>query len=522
MDEFVGTAKRQVIRLHPLDTQASFLNIPYHFFFANSDNAPDFMPSDAMRVAFYRALRQFPILAGCLRPEGKGQTSIVVDPLDLNMPEYVESQSDVHFDTLRDAKFHHSAWPAGLTRAGAITMATTGDLDKKERIRMANVHVVRLRDNSGVAVFLNIPHYVVDGTGFFSFAELWGRHCAAERSGNSELVRQAAQAEFCFDRDVIARHLPSVDRKPLSQDTLQVYTGFSPIADWLAWLSPGTRGRLLSRAKFSANVVSHTFRVPLSALAQLRKQIHALSASNSATGDAAEDVGDLEAKYSDRYLMAAILSKLVARAHRSRKELEATSSKKWSLLGTACSVLKTLTNLVFGNGDASRYQSLNLLDDVRHGLAIGDLNYMGNGLLPHNTQCPLDVLETPITTESLALAVDLVRPVYENADAALIASFVDMISANHRCFTRPMVYLASHPESLVVTSETEFKLYAADFGNGPPEWVCTIPSFVANFVGVLPCPPPSTDIVVNIIMKAPVMAQILRDEFWRDLTQIVY
>ncbi|KAJ2897429.1 hypothetical protein IWW38_001722, partial [Coemansia aciculifera] len=203
----------------------------------------------------------------------------------------------------------------------------------------------------------------------------------------------------------------------------------------------------------------------------------------------------------------AILSKVVARAHRNRKDQDRVGVGA-KVCGAICSVLGAVTGLVtsgvrllcYSSGNASRldeskYQSLNLLDDIRNGLGLFDKNYMGNGLIPHNSLLPLDVLETPVDARSLAMTVDLVRPIYENADAALVASFVDLLSSNPKCFTRPMVYLSMHPESLVVTSEMEFKLYASDFGNGSPEWVCTIPSFVANFVGLLPSPSSSTDII---------------------------
>ncbi|KAJ2505202.1 hypothetical protein IWW47_002155 [Coemansia sp. RSA 2052] len=516
MDEFISTVENQVIGLHPLDMQAAFLNIPYHFFFGNPDKVPDFMPSDAIRLGFYRALRQFPILAGYLRAEGQCQTSVVIDRDDLNMPEYIESLSDTHYDTLRESKFHHSAWPKGLTRVGAITMAAPGSAG---RIRLTNVHVVRLKDNSGVIIFINIPHYVVDGTGFFSFVELWGKHCVAVRTADQQMAQQVSQLTYCFDRGIIARNLP-VERKPLGAETLHVYTGFNLIADWLAWLSPSTRSRLLSKAKLGTGVVSHTFRISRPSLDLLRKEV-----GEFVTGG----------KVTDRYLLAAILSKIVARAHRNRKEQDSVSVASW-LFGAAWGALGTIAGLAASGVrmllcrasdgscglDKSKYQSLNLLDDIRDGLGLADKHYMGNGLIPHNSLCPLDVLETPTNAKTLAKAVDIVRPIYENADAALVASFVDLLASNPKSFTRPMAYLSTHPESLVVTSEMEFKLYASDFGNGAPEWVCTIPSFVANFVGLLPSPPPSTDVIANIILKEPVMKHILRDEFWRDLTQIIY
>ncbi|KAJ2767229.1 hypothetical protein IWQ57_004035, partial [Coemansia nantahalensis] len=57
MEEFVHSVKRAEFPLHPLDTQAAFLNIPYHFFYGNTTGAADFMPSEQLKAGFYRALQ---------------------------------------------------------------------------------------------------------------------------------------------------------------------------------------------------------------------------------------------------------------------------------------------------------------------------------------------------------------------------------------------------------------------------------------------------------------------------------
>ncbi|KAJ1792652.1 hypothetical protein LPJ62_000709 [Coemansia sp. RSA 2167] len=493
MDKFVSTVENHEIPLHPLDTQAAFLNVPYHFFYPNTNQSDDFMPNDVLRDSFYRALERFPILAGYLRSEGTGKTTVVVDRNDLNMPEYLESTSDVLFSELQDAKFHHSSWPNGLSTTGPITVASANG-----RIKLMNVHVVRLRDNTGVVIFVSMPHYVVDGTGFFSFVELWGKLCTVERTLDNVLMQQTDELEFVFDRDLISRSLPT-ERKPLGTETVNVYTGFSPLAEWLAWLSPNTRGNVLSKAKFSSNVVSHTFRVPQQSLESLRKKV-------------CVHVDDLELKVDATHVLAALISKMVAQAHKKCEQNDQSAGMISTLVGW-------VSRAVFG---AETSQSLNLLADVRHGLNIADQGYMGNGLIPHNTQCSLSVLETPTDAETLAAATCIVSKIYSNADGPLVASFIDMLLARPSCFTRPMVYLARHPKSLVITNETGFKLYKADFGDGLPEWVCTIPSFVANFIGFLPSPPNSSDIVVNITLKEPVMKHIVSNEFWRDLATIVY
>ncbi|KAJ1991017.1 hypothetical protein GGI25_003871 [Coemansia spiralis] len=492
MECFIDTVKSKTFQLHPVDTQAAFLNIPYHFFYSNLNNMEDFMPSSVLKTGFYKALCHFPILAGQLQSDSSGIVRVVVDPSRLNMPEYIESVSEIPFEALRKSNFHWSAWPQGLTTTSAITTAAGDGI-----IKLLNVHVVRMKDNSGVIIFVNIPHYVVDGTGFFSFVELWGNMCRVGHSGNYS---------YCFSREIISQNLPS-NRKPLDADTVQIYTEFNPLADWLAWLSPKSRGWLLSKAQFkNKDVSSSTFRVPRSQLAELRRQVcQHLSREESATVE-------------DTYVLAAAISMIVAQAHKACKEQGHSDE------GNITRAVSAITNQIkhFYSVDDKRNQSLSLLADLRKGLGITGKNYMGNGLIPHSIQCPLDMLEVPIDAKSLAQPTRAVTNVYTGADAPLVASFIDMITERPSCFTRPMLFLAKNPTSLVITNETGFKLYKADFGAGYPEWVCSIPSFVANFVGFLPGPPPSTDIIVNIIMRTPVLKSIVANKFWQTIATPIY
>ncbi|KAJ2844419.1 hypothetical protein GGI22_006883, partial [Coemansia erecta] len=250
MDNFAASVTNRTFQLHPVDTQAAFLNIPYHFFHPNSHGNDEFMPSGKLRDSFYRALVHFPILAGNVGTDKHGQTCINVDRNNLNMPEYVESTSDVHFDTMRESKFHWTSWPNGLTTVGAITRANAEGI-----IKLLNVHIVRMKDNSGIVIFVNMPHYAGDGTCLFAFVELWGKMCKDPTESGLELA-------VTFDRDIIAKSLASaeVEKKPLNKEMVRVYTGFNPIADLLAWLSPGIRAWILDKARMGSDVASASFR----------------------------------------------------------------------------------------------------------------------------------------------------------------------------------------------------------------------------------------------------------------------
>ncbi|KAJ2122541.1 hypothetical protein IW147_003308 [Coemansia sp. RSA 720] len=106
MDELASTIKAQQIALNSWDMSASFTNIPYIYYFKNPNNDPadNFMPLDKMRASFLKVLEEFPILVGHITVGKDGRYVVDVDPHNLNMPEYLESQSTVHFRDLEKAR----------------------------------------------------------------------------------------------------------------------------------------------------------------------------------------------------------------------------------------------------------------------------------------------------------------------------------------------------------------------------------------------------------------------------------
>ncbi|KAJ1663102.1 hypothetical protein EV178_005277, partial [Coemansia sp. RSA 1646] len=294
------------------------------------------------------------------------------------MPEYVESTSDIHFDFLRASKFHWPSWPKDLSTAGAITRANADGI-----IKLLNVHIVRMKNNSGVGIFVNMPHYVVDGTGLFTFVELWSKMCRAPTETLEDISAK-------FERGIIAQGLAAANvvGKPLDKAMVRVYTGFNPIADLLAWLSPRTRAWILDKCRISSGVSSATFRVSRLRLSQLCAQVQNYIDSVDNT-----------------HVLAALVSMVVAQAHKRN-----------------------------GTSRTNTIMSLNLLSDLRKSLNLNYQSYLGNGLVPFSAECPLSLLEAPINAESLAQATQFVSRIYNDVDAGLVASFIDMITTNPRSF----------------------------------------------------------------------------------------
>ncbi|KAI8319039.1 hypothetical protein GQ54DRAFT_335898, partial [Martensiomyces pterosporus] len=215
MEQFTSTVKSQAIPLSSIAVLAGMINVPYASFYQNTGAVDDFMPSEQLKTAFYLALQAFPILAGHLKQTGDHCFSMVVDKENLNMPAYLESTSDIHYNDIKSAGFDKKVWPNGVATVGSI-MAPDGN----GIIKTANVHIVRLKDNSGLILFLSIIHCVADGFAYFAFLNHWAAVCKAMRSRDA--TTPTPLVEFTFDRSIIEQNLPT-ERKQLDATTSGIF-----------------------------------------------------------------------------------------------------------------------------------------------------------------------------------------------------------------------------------------------------------------------------------------------------------
>ncbi|KAJ2156442.1 hypothetical protein GGH15_005556, partial [Coemansia sp. RSA 562] len=150
MEAFMSTIKAQQFALNAWDMAASFTNIPYIYYFKNpnSGSADDFMPSSRLRASFLKVIEEFPILVGYITVGKDGRYVIDVNPHNLNMPEYLESQSTAHFRDLEKAKFSWNALPQNVATVGAFPAVGVSGI-----IKLVNVNIIRLAENSGLVLF---------------------------------------------------------------------------------------------------------------------------------------------------------------------------------------------------------------------------------------------------------------------------------------------------------------------------------------------------------------------------------
>ncbi|KAJ2530075.1 hypothetical protein GGH20_002003, partial [Coemansia sp. RSA 1937] len=238
MEAFVSAIKAQQFALSAWDMSASHTNIPYIYYFKNpnSGSADDFMPSSRLRASFLKVLEEFPILVGHITVGKDGRCLVDVNPHNLNMPEYLESQSTVHFHDLEKAKFSWDALPHAAT-VGVFCAAGVSGI-----IKLVNVNIIRLAENSGLVLFVSIPHYAVDGVGYCAFVNRWAELCRWMQSNTTE--NEPPRHDYNFDRSTIGRYMPD-NRAPLNSTMSMIFDSPSYFGDFIAWISPETRGNAL-------------------------------------------------------------------------------------------------------------------------------------------------------------------------------------------------------------------------------------------------------------------------------------
>ncbi|KAI8318123.1 hypothetical protein GQ54DRAFT_267364 [Martensiomyces pterosporus] len=476
MEQFTSTVKSQVIPLSSVDMLTGMLNIPYVTFYQNSNPVGDFMPSKQLKAAFYLALQAFPILAGHLRQTGNGRYTMVVDRDNLNMPEYLESTSDVHYNDIKSAGFDRSAWPSGVATVGTIMAPNANGI-----IRTVNTHIVRLKDNSGLILFLSIIHCVVDGFAYFAFLNHWAAACKAVRDGSVEVPRPLV--EFTFDRSLIEQNLPT-ERKQLDTTTSSVFTQPSLFSKWLAWVSPETRGSVLRFRLSLRSSETHVFHIADSMLETLRSSVREFVPEGM--------------RVSDNDVLVALLSKTFAQAERSAKEKGGNA----------------VTQVLGSIGITS------LACDIRTRIGIADKNYIGCPQIIPFVSNSLDDLLTPTTAQSLARIASNVRNLVNGLDAPYVGAFIDAVESVPSSSVHIAVNPRKYPAVLFTSNHTRFWVFEADFGDGHQEWMSPIHERSGS-VMFMPCPPHTKGVNISMCVEGPVFKEVLANEFWmRTASQI--
>ncbi|KAJ2451393.1 hypothetical protein EV183_003619 [Coemansia sp. RSA 2336] len=473
----------QQFALNAWDLTAAFTNIPFMFFFKNRDKCADFMPSDRLRTSFIRTIQEFPILVGHISVDRSGRGVVNVDAANLNMPEYLESSSQVHFDDIESNRFSWSSLTDKVHTVGSTP--APGPLGV---IKLVNVHIVRLRDNSGIILFLSIPHYVVDGVGYCAFVNRWAEMCRSMDSSRNGTA-------YSFDRSIIDRCMP-LEKVPFNNHMHNIYNSPSYLGHLIALTSPELRGTMLSHVIHLMNPISHVFHISSASLAKLRAHI--------------QTEAPVSQRISDNDILTVLISHVVCSG------MEDAAKRPQGYLNAAA---QRILNMLMGTTD--EFLTMVVLDIRARFKSLS--HYAGNSVTCIPVVSSISELsDKQLSAHGLAKLCANVRSEVNATNANVLSEMNSVLNQIPASYAHIMANIFSIPKNIVITNQSRFKLYENDFGNGIPAWVGTIPIFYANFASICPVHPDSDGYNIYMTVKKSTMDEVLQNPLWNEYLSVVF
>ncbi|KAJ2358584.1 hypothetical protein GGF43_000712 [Coemansia sp. RSA 2618] len=494
MDSFLKNIKSQTYALNGWDFISSFANIPFSYYFKNTNSdgvAADFMPSSLLRASFLRTLQEFPILAGHLVMD-KGRGFIVVDKNNLNMPEYFESQSSIDYKFVEAGGFSWESLPHKVA-----TVTASPSKSASGQLKLVNVNVVRLRNNSGLVLFINMPHYVVDGVGYSAFVRRWAEVCTWMQDG--KYTTELPHREYTFDRSLISAAMTD-DMLPLDKPCSRAFATKTLLGQLLARLSPETLGDVLVEGTKLMPATGHIFHISKRTITEIRQRIAKT-----------EQVGEL--RISDNDILTAMISQAVAQG----VEEKSKTRKFFS------SALRAVTRPLLSKDEFLTLVVADIRPRLKHLKQLTSAQYAGGcitGMPIFNSTSKL--VESGSNNTAFAGIAASVRKMVSNLTDEYISGLDYQIGGNSTSYAHALALAITTAEKVIITNQTRFGLYECDFGFGTPKWISPMSSFVTNFASILPVNPTQDGYNVYLSLEKYVMNSVLKNEFWSQHTDLIY
>ncbi|KAJ2054560.1 hypothetical protein GGI17_006821 [Coemansia sp. S146] len=270
------------------------------------------------------------------------------------------------------------------------------------------------------------------------------------------------------------------------------------MSKWLAWISPRTRGTVLSTAASLTSIEGHVFYLSARSLATL----HTLVQEHISSDD----------RITDNDILTALVGMAVAQS-----EVECTQEA--TVGGYLASLASYLAPSLFAQDNDFTTE---FVCDARPRLnGLSAARYTGNTVFVRCLASQLKSLAGGINGQSLAREAKRVRQSINGVNAQYIGQLFGTLNADPSCFMCPIAQTFTKT-TVVISNQSRFTLYGADFGNGVPVWVSPIKTFYANFVSILPVHPSTGGYAMFVTLSKQAMAKLLQNEFWMDTLELLY
>ncbi|KAJ1665151.1 hypothetical protein IW140_003575 [Coemansia sp. RSA 1813] len=467
MDGFIDTLKPQTIYLDGYDDGSSFLNIAFYFWYEKT------VPSNVLEAALYRTLEEFPILAGRIKTGNDSRSFVVIDKHRLNMPVYTDSSCNVHFQTLKDSGFDVSLLPADYSSA-CKSPAPPGIIG--HCMRLAEFHVLRMKDDSGMCIFSSVSHAILDGKAYCMFMKRWADiskriMAVQEQQDICDIVVPAE--DFQHDRSILETDKNS-GTDALEPELYGIITKNTVAARWIAWFSPEVRGRIFRYLMSSSNICNYYFPLSSSAFEHLVQLVRQF---------AEPDISHLSAND----VISALATVLFAQAlHRA------------------------------GRLDGEVVYLATIVADIRPRVKqLANTNYVGNTVLPKTAACLLDRILKDCGPQVLAAVACNIRRAVDGLDERYCNQLGHLINKYPCGYVDLVMNITSMENAFVSTNHTRFEYYASDFGSGSP--VLVRPAFLIfeNDFVIMPGHPSVGGYELAFTMVPEIAKYMMESEYWQ-------
>ncbi|KAJ2802448.1 hypothetical protein H4S07_004689 [Coemansia furcata] len=217
-------------------------------------------------------------------------------------------------------------------------------------------------------------------------------------------------------------------------------------------------------------------------------------------------------RLSDNDVITALLTMTVAQSEAESKRDSASAS-----------YLSSLASYLFPSMYApdSRFITQVVIDMRPRLNGLSTARYTGNTVFSSCLVNSMKSLTSDDSQQLLALIATNVRQLVDYVDPQYIGEFVDTLHKDPTWFMGPPTYTLTKP-TLLLSNQSRFPLYHADFGNGIPTWVSPVKTYFPNFSSILPTHPSSNGRIIYICMNERAMAKILLNKFWMSFADMVY
>ncbi|KAJ2829424.1 hypothetical protein IWW50_000858 [Coemansia erecta] len=399
------------------------------------------MSSQLLFESFYETMNDFSILAGNLEQTKDKWLQVVIDKNNLNYPDYKETQSNVHFDTVKEAKYNTNVFPKGAVTTGPIVVG-----NRDGQIKLVTIHVLRLKDNSGVVLFVCFAHALIDGVGFTAFMKRWSELCACMASQGT--LSGVPKRSIIHDRAIISKCVLE-DRDPVKAQMDMPFSG-GMRSRLISGVSPQTRGKILSflLGKKSRCFAAY-FYVPRHKLQALRESLQGHSPDGFCPSD-------------NEIITSLLCISIVQSQGKPHKK----TLLHWAMPWKAKIVDKVL-------GCPPKLFGTTMAVDIRsRSENYAELaGYCGNAVVIAAAPFPLSELQVPAIPELLIKISMGIRSGLRSVDAEHVGRLVNMINSAPDFYLRPHFYGKQFAMQLGSSNMSRSGWYGINFGWGIPEFV---------------------------------------------------